>query len=570
MTLPLKKKLYILLAWLAVVPAGLYFTYQYYPPENIAGYELEFITLVAFATFIPLMPIVINGATIFFIQWVTLVGFIKYGLFIEIVLMQFSIIPLLIRLRVTKNDWHRIPLNSLMFFLVSCISGLIYFMVGGEIAERELSQLILPILCYQIVSIMINQILLLLYHHYVANNDVRFYSKDFVWDFTANMIMFPLSLSLYYLTFELGAFASLLIGVPFVSLSIILKLYNSSENINEYLQKAGEIGHQLTESLKVKEVLDIFIEKIIETLPVEYAYILDCHEDGLVLLRRFENGEMKSNNLRPLKKNQGISGVVWETGKSVLYTSRSEWTDIAEGYMPEDVESVLCVPIVRSQKVRGILLLASSKKKAYEKFQLMIVDILCSYFGIAIANARHHERTKQNSERCALTGLYNYRYFEDLLSMEYNHLEAGERKNLSLIMLDIDHFKVINDNYGHQSGNEILIQLAERLRALISTKGTVARYGGEEFVILLPDTEREEALRIAEYVRGTIANQPFTLHDSLDESNKQIMVRITASIGVSTAPQDADDTMALIRHADRALYTGAKQAGRNRVAQYVK
>lgn len=154
--------------------------------------------------------------------------------------------------------------------------------------------------------------------------------------------------------------------------------------------------------------------------------------------------------------------------------------------------------------------------------------------------------------------------------MEYNNLEAGNRKNLSLIMLDLDHFKVINDNYGHQSGNEILIQLAERLRALISTKGTVARYGGEEFVILLPDTEREEALHIAEYVRGTIANQPFTLHDSLDESNKQMMVRITASIGVSTAPQDADDTMALIRHADRALYTGAKQAGRNRVAQYVK
>ncbi|WP_082892660.1 sensor domain-containing diguanylate cyclase [Rossellomorea aquimaris] len=570
MQLSVKKKLIILFTWLAIVPTGLYYAYQYYPPENLDGNGLELITLVLFATFIPLMPIVINGTTIFFIQWVTLVGFLKYGLFVEIILMQFSMIPLLIRVRIRSNDWHRIPLNSGMFFVVSFLSGLIYFQLGGEVGMRDISSLLPPVISYEVMAIMINTMILFFYQRYFAKLDVRFNSKDFQWDFLSNMIMLPLSLSLYYLTFELGAFASLLIGVPFVSLSIILKMYNSSEKINEYLQKAGEIGHQLTESLKVKEVLDIFIEKIIETLPVEYAYILDCHDEELVLLRRVENGEKKPNDLKPLRKNEGISGAVWMSGQSVLYSSRSEWSHVAKGYMPEGVESVLCVPIVRSQKVRGILLLASSKKRAYEKFQLMIVDILCSYFGIAIENARHHETTKKNSERCALTNLYNYRYFEDLLTLEFNHLDVGQRKYLSLIMLDLDHFKVINDNYGHQSGNEILIELADRLCMLIGKKGTVARYGGEEFVILLPDVERDEAVRLAELVRSTIANRPFTLHDSLDDSNKQLMVRITASIGVATAPEDADDTLALIRHADRALYTGAKQAGRNRVAQYVK
>ncbi len=570
MQLSLNKKLVILFTWLAVVPAGLYYSYKFYPPENVMGYGWEFITLVIFATLIPLMPIVINGITIFFIQWVTLVGLLKYGLFIEIILMQFSIIPLLLFLRISRAEWHRIPLNSVMFFIGSLLSGLVYFLVGGEIGTKDIGALLPPVMLYQVVSFMINTIILFFYQRFFTKQDVRFNSKDFQWDFLANMIILPLSLSLYYLTFELGAVAALLIGVPFVSLSIILKLYNSSEKINEYLQKAGEIGHQLTESLKVNEVLDIFIEKIIATLPVEYAYILDCHEDELVLLRRVENGEKKSNDLKPLKKNEGISGKVWRTGISALYDSRTEWSGIAEGYMPEGVESVLCVPIVRSQKVRGILLLASSKKKAYEKFQLMIVDILCSYFSVAIENARHHERTKQNSERCALTNLYNYRYFEDLLSLEFNHLNIGKRKFLSLIMLDLDHFKVINDTYGHQSGNEILIELADRLCKLIGHKGTVARYGGEEFVILLPDTDRNVAIRLAELVRQTIANRPFTLHDSLDEANKKLLVRITASIGVATAPEDADDTLALIRHADRALYTGAKQAGRNRVAEYVK
>ena len=137
-------------------------------------------------------------------------------------------------------------------------------------------------------------------------------------------------------------------------------------------------------------------------------------------------------------------------------------------------------------------------------------------------------------------------------------------------MLDIDHFKQINDTYGHQAGNEILAKMATRLSDLIGTRGTLARYGGEEFVILLPDTDQQIALRIAENVRQTIANRPFTVQNELDPSLGFAEVNITVSIGVSTAPEDADDAMSLIRHADRALYIGAKRAGRNRVAEYVK
>ncbi|MFS8185386.1 sensor domain-containing diguanylate cyclase [Rossellomorea marisflavi] len=461
-------------------------------------------------------------------------------------------------------------MNSTMFFLVSFFSGLLFYEVGGVVGSMGLESLIIPIFFYQVASVLINQILLFSYLKYIAKASIPFYSKDFIWDGISNLIMMPIALSFYYLTFQIGGYASLLIGVPFISLVIIMKLYNSSEKINLYLQKAGEIGHQLTERLKVSEVLDIFIEKITSTLPVEYAYILDCYDPDLVLIRRVENGRRMPNDLPHLKKGEGISGRVWESGESMLFTSKKEWEDIAEGYMPEEVESVLCVPIVRNQKVRGILLLATSKKKAYEKMQLMIVDILCSYFGVAMENARHHEMTKHNSERCALTDLYNYRYFEDLLALEFNYLESGQRRCLSLIMLDLDHFKAINDTYGHQGGNEILKGLSTRLVDMIGAAGTVARYGGEEFVILLPDIENRQALQVAEKVRQRIADTPFLLHDSLNGQDRRKMVRITASIGVATAPVDADDPLALIRHADRALYTGAKQLGRNRVAQYVK
>jgi diguanylate cyclase (GGDEF)-like protein len=239
-----------------------------------------------------------------------------------------------------------------------------------------------------------------------------------------------------------------------------------------------------------------------------------------------------------------------------------------QGYIPVESESILAVPIVRSKKVIGVLLLASKRKRAYEKSQLMIVDILCSYLAVAIENAKHYELTKIQSERCALTKLYNYRYFENLLTEEMEKLYQFKRKELSLIILDIDHFKAVNDTYGHQSGNEILCELASRLNNIAGTRGTVARYGGEEFVVLLPDIPKAEAFQMAELIRESIADFPFTVTHSLDLDKTQELVRITASIGIATAPEDAEDSLALIRHADRALYVGAKRAGRNRVAEY--
>jgi diguanylate cyclase (GGDEF)-like protein len=137
-----------------------------------------------------------------------------------------------------------------------------------------------------------------------------------------------------------------------------------------------------------------------------------------------------------------------------------------------------------------------------------------------------------------------------------------------LILLDIDHFKAVNDTYGHQSGNEILCELADRLTKMVAGRGTVARFGGEEFVVLLPNMNKTDAYETAELIRQSIANWPFTLYQALNQENKQMQVRITASIGVATAPEDAEDALALVRHADRALYVGAKRAGRNRVAEY--
>ncbi|PKR82805.1 sensor domain-containing diguanylate cyclase [Heyndrickxia camelliae] len=556
-----------LLLWLLIVPAGTYFTFLYFPPNPVS-----ITVIVAFcvlAGIVSYFPININSTPIYFFQWVTMAGFLSYGLFFELILTQFSISIVLLSQKVKKDDGYRYPFNSVMFFCMSLLSGIIYFAIGGKIGLTSMHANIVPIIVYAIANVLINHIIICFSNVFFGKKSGLF-DLDVLWELLIICIVVPLSIILYYLNDQLSYIGFLLIALPFMGFGYVVRLYNSSERINDYLLKAAEIGHQLNETLEVKEVMDIFIQKLSQTLTVDYAYILDVKDDTLVLLRGMENGIQMPNMIPPIRKNEGISGLVWATEKPVFFNSKGEWENIADGYMPENVESVLCVPIFKNKKVEAVLFLASTKTGQYEKYQLPILDILCSYFVVAISNARHYEQTRKNSEHCPLTKLYNYRYFDNLLTDEFKLLDKGIRKELSLIMLDIDSFKKINDTYGHQSGNDILVMMAKRIKGLIGNRGIVARYGGEEFVILLKDTNKNDTLRLAELLRLTIANRPFLFKNSLDENMDEVEVPITVSIGVAVAPFDADEALALIRHADRALYIGAKRAGKNRVAEYVK
>lgn len=561
----------IWLVWLLLVLPGIWATYYFFPPD--ASFSIDIFGFFLLTAFVASSPMIINNTPIFYIQWVSLTVFLTFGLFVEMIFMQIALVILLVRIRITKENAYRYPLNFIMFFIVSITSGLVYYALGGEHGIEIINnpRNLLLALSYALTAFVVNHLLLTILAYILHRRKRVFLDQDFIWETVTTILTLPIGLILYILYREVGLIAIVFVGIPFASLSVILNLYHSSNKINSYLQQAGETGHKLAERLQVEEVLDLFIQKITNMFPADFAYILDVVDNKeLILIRRVEAEFDPSIQVRPLKKNEGISGNVWAKKKAVLYHSRKEWSNIVQGYMPDSVESIICVPFVRNNEVTGVLLLASKRKRAYEKAQMMIVDLLSSYLAVAIENARHYEQTKEDSERCALTKLYNYRYMERLLTNEYELLNNGEREELSVILLDIDHFKSVNDTYGHQSGNEILCQLAERLISLIDKTGTVARFGGEEFVIVLPDIDKKSALNIAEFVRQTIANRPFVLSQHIENSEKPITVGITASIGVATAPEDAEDAMALIRHADRALYVGAKRNGRNKVAEYVK
>lgn len=569
MTVAAKTKRNIFLVWLLIVPAGMWFTYQTFPP-HFSGQWLDLLAFFILTSVVAFMPMVINNTPIFLIQWVSLATFLSFGIFVEMIFAQAAVIVLLARLRIPKEQLFRVPLNLIMFFLVSIVSGVVYYALGGQTGPTLINDphSLWLAAVYAVVNYFLNQVIVSFNLYFIYKSKESYFGKDFIVETVTTFITLPLGFVLYMFYNQQGLLALLIVAVPFASLSIIFKLYYSSEKINEYLQKAAEIGHQMAERLEVDGVIDLFIQKISEMLPVDYAYIFDAvSEDELQLVRRIQDGDNELPlNIPKIKKNEGISGFVWSKGKAHLYSTGKQWKRYSKGHIPADAESILAVPIVRNKKVIGVVMLASKRKRAYEKSQLMIVDILCSYFAVAMENAKHYELTKMQSEHCALTKLYNYRYFEKLLNEEFEKLYRFERSVLSLIILDIDHFKEVNDTYGHQSGNEILIELAERLSKIVGSRGTVARYGGEEFVVLLPEMNKEEAYQMAELIRQAIANWPFILQQSLDLIQQQ--VKITASIGVATAPEDSGDTLALVRHADRALYVGAKRAGRNRVAEY--
>ena len=553
--------------WLLIVPPGLVYILWNYPPIQLNWAIVATFAVLGFFTVY--YPILRNGTPVFLVLWVTVPAFLMYGLFIEIILMQISIVAIVLTLPSKMPLMQRFYFNSVLFFILSIIASWVFHFVGGKIGSVEFWPIILAVFVYQLVHTIVNDILLKLYTSYKRIVS-PFFSKDLWFDYAIILVILPLSLSLYYLLQFVGMGAFVLLAVPFFFISLVIRLYNNSVKVNINLQQVGDIGHGLSDLMTEKDVIDQFVRKVSDMFNADQAYLFDNKDGWLELIRSYENKQFITIDFALLSSGQGIAGSVLQKNKAVIYSERKEWESISKDYVPVEMQSVLCVPISRNQEIEAVLLLSSEKKSSFDEYQLNILDLLCSYFTVSVEKARYLQEALSKSERCALTKLYNYKYLEDRLRYEMDRLNHKEIDDLSVVMLDIDHFKKVNDTYGHQSGNDILTMLARKLEDSLPVGGTVGRYGGEEFVFILPDVKKKDAVEFAENLRTTIGGYGFTIIQDLADNKNPMKVNITSSIGVSSAPVDTDDAMTLLRNADRALYLGAKQAGRNRVAEYVK
>jgi diguanylate cyclase (GGDEF)-like protein len=217
--------------------------------------------------------------------------------------------------------------------------------------------------------------------------------------------------------------------------------------------------------------------------------------------------------------------------------------------------SAIVAPLILSGRVLGVISLQSQNPYAFTPGELRLLDSFAATITVAIQNAMLHAEVQHMAVTDALTGLYNRRGFLDLGQREVERFQRFGRP-LSLIMLDIDHFKEVNDAYGHASGDTVLRELSKSCRTIIRQVDIIGRYGGDEFVILLPETDTFMACEVADRLRREV--------ESLAIRQDQAEIKTTISLGVSRALKDTQNLAELIERADAALYN-AKHNGRNRI-----
>ena len=229
------------------------------------------------------------------------------------------------------------------------------------------------------------------------------------------------------------------------------------------------------------------------------------------------------------------------------------------------LESIALLPLVRGEHIIGYFTLGSSEPGRYiAGAGSAFLERMARFIAVCIENAINHEKVKRLGLVDALTGVYNRRYFDQRLHEEVQRALRA-RGPVSCLYLDIDHFKKINDNWGHGVGDSVLRQVAETIRRQLRGSDVLARYGGEEFVLLLADTGETLAAEIAERIRAAIAREEFA-------TGGEAALVATISIGIATLAdfetRDADAAaQSLLKHADQALYH-AKHKGRNRCEKH--
>ncbi len=232
--------------------------------------------------------------------------------------------------------------------------------------------------------------------------------------------------------------------------------------------------------------------------------------------------------------------------QQVVYTRKANLTAMG---------SLLILPLIVREQAIGTLALAAKRRNAFNASLRQTLQVLANQLAVALSNAASVALLEQQATVDGLTGCYNKRAFQEEMDLKLRAAQRFDRK-LALIVTDIDHFKCVNDTYGHAVGDVVLSELGEILRRVKRETDVVGRFGGEEFCVLCEETDTAGAIQLAERVREELGNTAFR--------TEMGRLTVTCSLGVATYPQDAGDRQRLFDAADRAMYA-AKQGGRNRV-----
>ncbi|PLX85255.1 MAG: sensor domain-containing diguanylate cyclase [Desulfuromonas sp.] len=331
--------------------------------------------------------------------------------------------------------------------------------------------------------------------------------------------------------------------------------------LEQELKALVDVGKALTSRLSLEEVFQTTMDKVSSLLNPSAWSLLILDQDSRELCFEIAVSPVadKLKGIR-LPPGQGIAGFVAESGEPLLVADVRQDERFC-GKIDESVgfvtSSIICVPLKTHDKTLGVIqLLNALGQDQFEPRDLRVLSAIADFTAIAIENARLVERVQELTITDDLTGLYNSRHFQTIIDYEVER--AGRQgTEVSLVFLDLDHFKQVNDTYGHLTGSRLLSEIGQTIGKNTRKVDYAARYGGDEFVILLPGTGNEGALGMIRNLR-----ERFRQGDYRSDCDQKI--EVTASIGVATYPTNAPDKSELIRLADMAMYA-VKKSTRNAV-----
>jgi len=321
-----------------------------------------------------------------------------------------------------------------------------------------------------------------------------------------------------------------------------ITLYENAKNAVKRLSTLYDVTTVLSSIMELdklfKEVVNIVRKKLgYRTVGI---LLLDEKKDYLKVESGFGYRSVDIKSLKIHVDTEGVTGLAVKEERPILVKDvREEARYIGE----RRSKSEIAVPLLTKDGVKGVLDVESEGAGSLTDEDVRLLTSLATFIAIAIENAELYQKTRAMADTDELTGAFNYRYLKNKLKEELEKTKNRKGK-LSLLMLDLDNFKEINDSKGHQEGDEVLRTLAEKLRIGLRKDDVFTRYGGDEFMVILPQTDKQEAIKIAHRLKRIV-----------EES------RLKTSIGVSTYPDDSDQ---LIEAVDKALYR-AKEKGKDLV-----
>jgi diguanylate cyclase (GGDEF)-like protein len=329
------------------------------------------------------------------------------------------------------------------------------------------------------------------------------------------------------------------------------KLYSLERQRARHLEVINAIARETTAVLDQEELLIKVCSVIQQTFQVGHVSVLLRDDDGLIL--RASHGKFTACAAAGgrLPASSGLWGRALSVGKTLIENDVRSSPEYVGFY--QETRSRMCIPLVSFGQTLGVLMLESEQTGSFHEADVESLEAVADICATAIQNAHYVERVKQLAYLDGLTGIFNRRFFELRVVEE---IDRARRFNggMAVLMVDIDQFKRLNDEFGHLLGDEVLRQVSSMFHQQLRKIDVVCRYGGEEFAILLSQTNPQHALAVAEKLRRLVETWQFP----------GVPQCVTISAGVATYPDHGTTRDELVKSADAGLYA-AKQGGRNRV-----